>query len=436
MTFTADGTAGGQASTTNKVTFSMNTARTDDIVFIGSGCEVNSGSPPSISSISVTGAGSTITWHLRKSFINGTQAVESWWGHAPTSLSPTVSVTINYTGNFDDAAVVAFAVNGCNLTAPFDTNAALPATAANARELAISTTSSSAFVLILSCTPINSTSSSWVPNGVNALITNRNNAGGINFENTYLSGAAVSSAQSAVTWGSATTPGTSWYTIGDALAPPGSPQLTGLIASTSSVAGSVTANTLLSGTVVAVSTVSGGLSAPADISGAIGSDSSVAGSLTAPALLTGTSASTSMVSGLLSVSVDIAGTISSASSVSGALTAASLLTSRIDSVSTASGSLAAPALLSGASSSSSTVSGTITTSSAPPSLSGLVASVSTVTGTLSVPVLLTGIVASESTVSGTLSIYQYLNLWPIKQAAFAYERGHSSGMTLPGTLNL
>lgn len=127
---TVDGTA---TSYNNSSTPSVALTTTDgnDIIVIVVQA-VNFSASPSVSSISDTAG---LTWALRKQFqytpsfpsANGYSDTEIWWAKAPSPLSgDTITVTLNETCN---AALTAIGFHGAaSLTAPWDTNAALPAT--------------------------------------------------------------------------------------------------------------------------------------------------------------------------------------------------------------------------------------------------------------------------------------------------------------------
>ncbi|HET7880547.1 MAG TPA: hypothetical protein VFL55_06645 [Acetobacteraceae bacterium] len=75
---------------------------------------------------SVTGAGATFALRKRSNG-SATGGLDLWWGHATGDLS-NVNLTVNFSGAYDDAVINVCAVTGCaNQSAPFDTNAGLPA---------------------------------------------------------------------------------------------------------------------------------------------------------------------------------------------------------------------------------------------------------------------------------------------------------------------
>lgn len=178
--------------------------------------------------------------------------------------------------------------------------------------------------------------------------------------------------------------------------------LTGTIASTSTVVGSLTAQTFLTGMVVSTSTVVGQPTIPQPLTGLIASTSTVTGSLTVLQPLTGLIASTSTVVGSLTAKALLTGTVTSTSVITGSITAQTYLSGTIASTSVVSGTLTAGIpYLTGLVTSTSTISGAL---SAKTFLTGTVSSTSTVSGALSAKTFLTGLVASVSTVSGTLIV--------------------------------
>ena len=77
-----------------------------------------------VSSVTIPG----LTWALRKrSNGSATGGLETWWTFGSTTLS-SVTLTINFSGTYDDCSIVIIGVTGCvTQSAPFDSNAVLPA---------------------------------------------------------------------------------------------------------------------------------------------------------------------------------------------------------------------------------------------------------------------------------------------------------------------
>jgi hypothetical protein len=130
---TLDGSASNYANS-SAPTVTLTTSNANDIIVVVVQAVSFTGSP-SVTSIT-DGAG--LTWHLRKQFqftpgfpgANGYSDTEVWWAKSTGTLSgDTITVNLNATNN---TALTAFGLHGAaSLVAPFDTNAALPATGSN-----------------------------------------------------------------------------------------------------------------------------------------------------------------------------------------------------------------------------------------------------------------------------------------------------------------
>jgi hypothetical protein len=129
---TLDGHANGIHSGGTTCTVTLTTTQTNDIIIVGTAVGNNSSTPPTVSNVS----GGGLTWARRSraqcltvtTGNSGYSTTEEWWALAPTALTGTV-ITITYSGTIDDSAAVAFGVNGCNTSTPFDTNGSLPVNA-------------------------------------------------------------------------------------------------------------------------------------------------------------------------------------------------------------------------------------------------------------------------------------------------------------------
>jgi hypothetical protein len=123
-----DGTAvvnqGLSGATSGAITLS--TTLPDNIIVVMVTLEDWPNPAPTVTSITDTAG---LTW-ARRSFKEQTSSinrVEVWWAHAAAVLTSDV-ITV-HTDFFDDATITGFAVNGANLSDPWDTNGSLPASA-------------------------------------------------------------------------------------------------------------------------------------------------------------------------------------------------------------------------------------------------------------------------------------------------------------------
>lgn len=181
MTISIDASASSNFSSSSSDSVSLTTTLTNDIVVVIVGYAINGGgTPPTVSSITDTAG---LTWTRRggaSGLTNGhSSVVDVWWAHAASVLTAD-SITATLSGSIDDGTLVAIAVNGAaSLTAPFDTNASLPATGVTSGSLSgVSTTSSEGLLLDAVGTSANNTptlSSLWTQ------ILSWNNRGAVNF---------------------------------------------------------------------------------------------------------------------------------------------------------------------------------------------------------------------------------------------------------------
>ena len=209
-----DGTATGIASSTTTLSAVLTTTSTNDIVCALIYLELSApGADRFITG--VTGGG--LTWNKRTQgtcfYGTGTggpfpaQSLELWWAVAPSALS---AVTITATGNanWDDAAILAFGVSGCNTTNPWDANASLAArtfhnaTPAIPTFANISTTEANDFLIFGFGTNGNMSAIGTLPTGFTQ-IGFKQNGGGSLFASVGAAYKAVTSAQSNQTyaWG-------------------------------------------------------------------------------------------------------------------------------------------------------------------------------------------------------------------------------------------
>jgi hypothetical protein len=184
------------------LTFS--TILSNDLVVLIAYSELNTGASPTVSSVS----GASLTWNLRVRSNASTHGnLEVWWAIAATPLTG-ATITASYTGNFDDATLCVFAINGVNTSTPWDANASLPAkqsytATATPSFSSISTNSTNALALFAVGTANNWATPGTVPTGYAALAT-ANNAGGSLFAAFAVANQVQAATMAGVTvaWGS------------------------------------------------------------------------------------------------------------------------------------------------------------------------------------------------------------------------------------------
>lgn len=136
MTLAVEGNNGSNQSTVSSGTVTITTSGADRIIVLMSHMEGNT--RPTITAVSDVAG---LTWHKRVAIQYDSslsaplclQNLEVWWAYAHATLTAdTVSVTFSTT--VDDATLVVFGVSGVDssrFSAPWDSNAAVPATASN-----------------------------------------------------------------------------------------------------------------------------------------------------------------------------------------------------------------------------------------------------------------------------------------------------------------
>lgn len=127
MSLTIDGHAAVAGSQGGGTSFpvTLTTTQNNDIIVVMLYTETGTGNP----SRTVTGvSGGGLTWHQRTDFSVSSNGgnIGVWWALASAPLSA-VTITATTSASLDDYVLIAFGVNGCNLTAPWDTNVSLPA---------------------------------------------------------------------------------------------------------------------------------------------------------------------------------------------------------------------------------------------------------------------------------------------------------------------
>ena len=131
------GSGAGSGNVTNaSLTYNLTTWEPNDILVVAVFNENHgTGNPATVASI--TSSGLTFAQRSIVSATNG-GGMEVWWALAATPLIAQ-SMTIAFTGSFDDASSVAYGVAGCYTSSPWDSNGSLPATASGFSITGIST---------------------------------------------------------------------------------------------------------------------------------------------------------------------------------------------------------------------------------------------------------------------------------------------------------
>lgn len=125
---TVDGTvATGQASSTTAVSATLTTTLTNNII-VAIVC-IEGTAVTSTGITNVTASGLTFTKYTTNFFSStanaGYKVLQEVWYATASSILTAVTVSSS-TVLFDDATIVVFGVNGCNLSAPFDTGTNMP----------------------------------------------------------------------------------------------------------------------------------------------------------------------------------------------------------------------------------------------------------------------------------------------------------------------
>jgi hypothetical protein len=135
-TLALDGSNGGSVIGSTTLTITLTTTKTNDIIVVGVGAGGSS-----VTSVSDTAG---LTWAHRATNPASGNRLETWWALSPGVLSSdTISVNFATLNSYE---ALAFGVNGAHTAAPWDSNAALPATAGFAGAPSISTSNAKDFI--------------------------------------------------------------------------------------------------------------------------------------------------------------------------------------------------------------------------------------------------------------------------------------------------
>lgn len=121
---TLDGHANAGAASVAVISATLTTTKPNDIVCVLAFAEGYSALAPTVTTVT----GGSLTWNKRRAITTsqGYSQYELWWAVAPSALTAQ-AITVNWSANFDNAALVVFGVNGCSTTAPWDVSSSLPA---------------------------------------------------------------------------------------------------------------------------------------------------------------------------------------------------------------------------------------------------------------------------------------------------------------------
>lgn len=221
-TLTLDGSATAIMSGNNSGTITLSTNLSNDIIVLAVISENNGGAGKHVTGVS---DGSGLTWASRAS-IDAAEtglSLDTWWAYAPSALSSDV-ITYTLSGSIDDAALVAFGVNGAsNTTAPWDTNVSLPASASTsvpstpASVSGVSTSAATTMLIGVAGDGTSMGSHSYSPDTGFSNIDGIYNGGGSRAAAIGSQYKVVSSAQSGITLNSGISASPRWVIIADAI---------------------------------------------------------------------------------------------------------------------------------------------------------------------------------------------------------------------------
>jgi hypothetical protein len=189
---TFDGAATATASTNATATATLTSTAANDVIVVIAYNEANVAPGAAVASVTASGLS-----FVQRSVSNGSSkgSLEIWWAAAAAPLTAE-AIAVSWVPNYDDACVIAWAINGCNTASPWDPNGGLPAKVSSSSgapsQSGINTTNSND--LLINAVG-NMIASLTQPSGW----TGRNqvgNGGGINTANLYSASLSVSSPQS------------------------------------------------------------------------------------------------------------------------------------------------------------------------------------------------------------------------------------------------
>lgn len=178
----------------------LSTTSTNDVILAYIVYEINSGTMPTVTSVTSSG----LTFVKRSSVLNnpggGRQAaVEVWWATAATTLS-SQTITVTLSSSIDDAGVAVFGVSGAgDPTNPWDSDPSLPSVGAgNPGPISLNYSTTDPDDLVIWCEGGNAGGNTSAPSGFTT-IANLVNGGGALFADLATAGEAQSVAASGQT---------------------------------------------------------------------------------------------------------------------------------------------------------------------------------------------------------------------------------------------
>jgi len=201
---TLDGHATGQFSSTNSGTVTLTTSNTNDIIVVLICNGTTTSSTVAVSSVTASGLSFTNRSQTLGTIRGTGYGYEVWWALASGALISKV-ITVTLASSIDDAALMAFGVNGANTSAPWDTNGSLTAVTTNPSGSAglplaptFSTSQADDFIFVAGCfTRTNANLTSWTSSWT--ALDFINNGGATNFAGIGANYEGVTSTQSGVT---------------------------------------------------------------------------------------------------------------------------------------------------------------------------------------------------------------------------------------------
>ena len=201
---TLDGHATGQFSSTNSGTVTLTTSNTNDIIVVLICNGTTTSSTVAVSSVTASGLSFTNRSQTLDTIRGTGYGYEVWWALASGALISKV-ITVTLASSIDDAALMAFGVNGANTSAPWDTNGSLTAVTTNPSGSAglplaptFSTSQADDFIFVAGCfTRTNANLTSWTSSWT--ALDFINNGGATNFAGIGANYEGVTSTQSGVT---------------------------------------------------------------------------------------------------------------------------------------------------------------------------------------------------------------------------------------------
>jgi hypothetical protein len=195
-TIDSGATLGANASGTNSININLTTANPDEVAVLVIGWEQGAGA------VTVTGvSASGLTWTKRRGATNAgasNSGLELWY--APCrSKQAAKTITVTFSGNFDDCCIGVTAWQGCNLAAPFDPNGSVGAVSGSGSPPTVNTTTTNSDDVLIGCYGrVSNSTYSATAGWTNAI--NQHTPLGVLAQGTFLDYKTVSSPQTGTTY--------------------------------------------------------------------------------------------------------------------------------------------------------------------------------------------------------------------------------------------